>query len=185
MSHYSKPSYRNNPPVPDSDSDRQEPSSPHLTPSPPSSAEFSSDPAVLVNPSVTSHSSNPVDLDLVFPSTSVEFNLTRSHNNPTVSSSKVKEDHTVTPIIRTTQPVFTPPNSQPVTTHTMSPTYTGINALPIQGKRDAPRTFKGSYDKVEEFLRTMDKLFARFEVTSDSEKVEAILPYCSIKVQDY
>src|SRR6266700_515889 len=65
------------------------------------------------------------------------------------------------------------------------PTHYGVDALPIQGKRDAPKTFKGSYDKVEEFLKTMDKLFSRFHVTSDSEKVEAILPYCSTKVQDF
>jgi hypothetical protein len=33
------------------------------------------------------------------------------------------------------------------------PTHYGVDALPIQGKRDAPKTFKGSYDKVEEFLK--------------------------------
>ena len=186
MSHYSKPSYRNiNPPVPDSDSDKQEPPSPQSISSPPSpsSAELSSDPAVFVNQSVSSHSSNPVNLDLVFPSTAVEFNLTRPHTNPTVPSSKQTEDQTVTPL--TTNPVFIPSRSRPVTTHTMPPNYTGVNALPIQGKRDAPRTFKGSYDKVEEFLKTMDKLFARYEVTSDNERVDAILPYCSTKVQDF
>jgi len=62
---------------------------------------------------------------------------------------------------------------------------TGIDALPIQGKRDAPRTFKGNYDKVEEFLKTMDKLFSRCSVTLDNEKVEAILPYCSTRVQEF
>jgi len=67
----------------------------------------------------------------------------------------------------------------------MNPTQVGVNALPIQGKRDAPRTFKGSYDQVEDFLKTMDKLFARYQVTLDDEKVEAILPYCSSKVQDF
>ncbi len=67
----------------------------------------------------------------------------------------------------------------------MNPTQVGVNALPIQGKRDAPRTFKGSYDKVEEFLKTMDKLFARYQVTLDNEKIEAILPYCTTKVQDF
>jgi len=69
----------------------------------------------------------------------------------------------------------------------MAPTTThlGVNALSIQGKRDAPRTFKGSYDKVEDFLKTMDKLYARCEIISDRDKVESILPYCSTKVQDF
>jgi hypothetical protein len=66
-----------------------------------------------------------------------------------------------------------------------NPLQVGVNALPIQGKRDAPRTFKGSYDKVEDFLKTMDKLYARYQVTTQKDKVEAILPYCSTKVQDF
>jgi len=65
------------------------------------------------------------------------------------------------------------------------PSITGVDALPIQGKRDAPRTFKGNYDKVEGFLKTMDKLFSHCSVTLDHEKVEAILPYCSTRVQEF
>jgi len=66
-----------------------------------------------------------------------------------------------------------------------NPAQVGINALPIPGKRDAPRTFKGNYDKVEEFLKTVDKLYARCQITLDDEKVEAVLQYCSTKVQDF
>jgi hypothetical protein len=59
-----------------------------------------------------------------------------------------------------------------------NPLQVRVNALPIQGKRDAPRTFKGSYDKVEDFLKTMDKLYVCYQVTTQKDKVEAILPYC-------
>jgi oligoendopeptidase F len=63
--------------------------------------------------------------------------------------------------------------------------HVGVNVLPIQGKKDAPQTFRGSYEKVEEFLRSMDKLYACYQVTSDQDQVDAILPYCSTKVKDF
>ena len=188
MSHHSKQIYHN-PELtgPDSESEDQALSTTHSlsTPPSPSSAGSSSDPVILVKPISTSQINHSKDSDLVFPSTSVEFNLTRPQHNPTTLPPKSlgKGDYTITALPTTTQPVFTPPlrpNTKPI-----MPSSTGVNALPIQGKRDAPRTFKGSYDKVEEFLKTMEKLFARFEVTSESEKVEAILPYCSTKVQDF
>ena len=192
MSINSKPTYRNSKSVvPDSDSDNQEAlsSNPISSPPSPSSGEFSSDPAVLINPSISSHNSDQVNLDLVFPSTSAEFNLTQTHTTLPSSSSKSihKEDHTITALPPSTNPVFTPPKLQPIANRTMTsnPNHLGVNALPIQGKRDSPRTFKGSYDKVEEFLKTMDKLFARYEVKLDDDKVDAILQYCSTKVQDF
>ena len=189
MSHHSKQLYRNPEFTgPDSESEDQALSSTHSISSPPSpsSAGFSSDPVILVSPTSNSQINHPLNSDLVFPSTSVEFNLTRAQHNPATSpaTSLDKGDHTITALPTTTQPVFTLPNPRSDTKNNM-PSSTGINALPIQGKRDAPRTFKGSYDRVEEFLKTMEKLYARFEITSDNEKVESILPYCSTKVQDF
>ena len=101
------------------------------------------------------------------------------HAIPTQPTTQVYRAHTTT--------TANPLNPQSTSNHTMNynSNYYGVDALPIQGKRDAPKTFKGGYDKVEEFLKTMDKLFSRFHVTLDSEKVEAILPYCSTKVQDF
>jgi hypothetical protein len=85
----------------------------------------------------------------------------------------------------TQNPILPSHSTQPTTRTMANPLQVGVNALPIQGKRDAPRTFKGSYDKVEDFLKTMDKLYARYQVTTQKDKVEAILPYCSTKVQDF
>ena len=144
-----------------------------------------------------------LDSEQVLPSTAAEFNFPRTVSDKfTPTKPNYKKDPTVTfqdplhaiptqpPIqVYHTQPTPTtiPFNPQPNTNHIMNyhSNHYGVDALPIQGKRDAPKTFKGSYDKVEEFLKTMDKLFSRFQVTADSEKVEAILPYCSTKVQDF
>jgi len=51
--------------------------------------------------------------------------------------------------------------------------------LSIQG-REMPQTFKGARQS-RRILENMDKLFSRFHVTSDSEKVEAILPYVQLR----
>lgn len=167
MSQQPAPTYRiSHPQVPDSDSDNQDTPSPQATSSSsPSSIEFSSDPSSTVNPTLTITQPTP---NFALPSTASEFNL----NQPTTQPNSLLPNP--------------PPIPQPTRRHTMAnPTQVGVNALPIQGKRDAPRTFKGSYDKIEEFLKTMDKLFARYQVTADQEKVEAIFPYCSTKVQDF
>ena len=146
------------------------------------------------------------DLEQVFPSTATQFNFPRSTSDPTThklisTKSLPKSDPTVVFSHPLTQPSIQVFRAEPLTSnpartisHTQQPTNLnmnsapmqyGIDALPIQGKRDAPRTFKGNYDKVEEFLKTMDRLFSRYRVIKDDEKVEAILPYCSSKVRDF
>ena len=66
------------------------------------------------------------------------------------------------------------------TNNTMANTHQlGVNALSIQGKKDAPRTFKGAYNKVNKFFKTINKLYAHYQVTSDQNKFKAVLPYCS------
>ncbi len=177
MSQYLTVNYRDiNTLIPESDEDNQVNSSPQPTtsPSPPSSEEFTSDPTRIEQVTITPSTALPKS-EQTLPSTALEFNFSRTQTEPTVVT-----DTTHNPInapLRTTH------------THTRAMSHTpiqiGVNALPIQGKRDAPRTFKGHYDKVEEFLKTMDKLFARYQVTLDEEKVEAILPYCTTKVQDF
>jgi dsDNA-binding SOS-regulon protein len=173
--------------LPDSDEDNQANPSPQSTssPSPPSSEEFTSDPTRFDWPSAIS-GIVPTTFDSVLPSSAIEFNFPHTTAEPTLSFTKPppKEDPTI--IIRKTHtnPVFVPPRLSQ-TNNIMNPTQVGVNSLPIQGKRDAPRTFKGSYDQVEDFLKTMDKLFAHYQVTLDDEKVEAILLYCSSKVQDF
>jgi len=214
MSNQPTTSYRETQPVlPDSDEDQQvgnqqkEEGSPlpQSTPSP-SAAHFSddyqdqdySDPQAL-----TSDATLP-DVTYNLPSTSAEFNIssqpidynpliTYPKPEPTITLSK-QQLHTIPepPPVQVYQsqptvqnPILPSQSTQP-TNHTMAnPHQVGINALPIQGKRDAPRTFKGNYDKVEDFLGTMDKLYACYQVHSQKDKVDAILPYCSTKVQDF
>jgi hypothetical protein len=214
MSSQPTTSYRDTQPIlPDSDEDHQVGNSqneegsplPQSTPSP-SAAHFSdeyqdlqySDPQAL-----TSDATLP-DITQTLPSTSAQFNTTPQHTDynpltsypksePTITLSK-QQLHTIpepppVQVFRsqpsTQNPILPSQSTQPTTRTMANPLQVGVNALPIQGKRDAPRTFKGSYDKVEDFLKTMDKLYARYQVTTQKDKVEAILPYCSTKVQDF
>jgi hypothetical protein len=57
--------------------------------------------------------------------------------------------------------------------------------LPLRGARDAPRTFKGVYSDVEEFLRSYEALFNKHGLITDHDKCKNILTYCSSKVQDH
>ena len=180
-------SYREIQPVlPDSDEDQQvgnprnEEGSPlpQSTPSP-SAAHFSddyqdhqySDPQAL-----TSDATLP-DITQPLPSTSAQFNISSQHTDynplasypksePTITLSK-QQLHTIPepPPVQVfqsqppTQTVTLPSHSTQPTNRTMAnPLHVRVNALPIQGKKDAPRTFRGNYDKVEDFLGTMDKL---------------------------
>src|SRR5437016_8609051 len=109
MSHHSKQIYRNPDSTgPDSESEHQALSTTHSlsTPPSPSSAGSSSDPVILVKPISTSQINHSKDSDLLFPGTSVEFNLTRPQHNPTTLPPKSlgKGDHTITALPTTTQP---------------------------------------------------------------------------------
>src|SRR6266700_4676053 len=177
MSQYLTANYRDtNTLILESDEDNQVNSSPQPTtsPSPPSSEEFTSDPTRIEQVTITPSTALPKS-EQTLPSTALEFNFSRTQTEPTVVTDTIHN------------PVNAPLRTTHTHTRTMShtPIQIGVNAFSIQGKRDAPRTFKGHYDKVEEFLKTMDKLFARYQVTLDEEKVEAILPYCTTKVQDF
>ena len=108
------------------------------------------------------------DFDQALPSTAAEFNFPRiSTDNSSTTKSILKGDPTVTfqdplhaiPILPPTQvyhtqttSTTTPLKPKSHTNHIMNynPTHYGVDALPIQGKRDVPKTFKGGYDKVED-----------------------------------
>src|SRR5437016_7086371 len=199
--------YRESPPhLPDSEENTANPSpQPTSSQSSPSSANLSletdhpSSTELLAFPSDASLQ----DFDQALPSTAAEFNFPRTISDKSpITKSNLKGDPTVTfqdplhaiPILPPTQVYRGQPTSTATPlipqTHTnrimnYNTIHYGVDALPIQGKRDAPKTFRGSYDEVEPFLKTMDKLFSRFQVTSDKDKVEAIIPYCVTKVQDF
>ncbi|KAJ7641992.1 hypothetical protein FB45DRAFT_737732, partial [Roridomyces roridus] len=56
--------------------------------------------------------------------------------------------------------------------------------MPIRGHRDAPKTFKGRYTEVMQFIQHYDRLIKKCRVTDEDEKCEYILEYCSINVQN-
>ncbi|PPQ76829.1 hypothetical protein CVT26_002425 [Gymnopilus dilepis] len=62
---------------------------------------------------------------------------------------------------------------------------TGPAAMPIRGSSKAPKTFRGHYSRVEQFLNHLDRLFTHHQVISDADKVELILDYCSTAVQNF
>src|SRR5437016_12922006 len=113
MSQNPSTTYRNTHPVlPDSDEDNQVNLSPQSSsPSPPSSEEFTSDPARYHIPSTSEVV--PTTLDTVLPSTALEFNFPRITTEPTPSFIKPppKEEPTIIHRTTTTNPALTPPNS--------------------------------------------------------------------------
>ncbi|EIN05947.1 hypothetical protein PUNSTDRAFT_46264 [Punctularia strigosozonata HHB-11173 SS5] len=56
--------------------------------------------------------------------------------------------------------------------------------MPPPNTKYAPRKFKGASHRILEFITTYEKLLRRNNVTSDKERCEAILPYCSHVVQE-
>ena len=61
----------------------------------------------------------------------------------------------------------------------------GVNNLPIIGTKGAPKKFKGKSSEVEILLRHMDRLYAKYNVTDDKDKVESITQYCSRSVRQF
>ena len=61
----------------------------------------------------------------------------------------------------------------------------GVTDLPIIGTKGAPKKFKGKSSEVEILLRHMDRLYAKYNVTDDKDKVESITQYCSRSVRQF
>ncbi|KAI0038538.1 hypothetical protein FA95DRAFT_1505453, partial [Auriscalpium vulgare] len=67
---------------------------------------------------------------------------------------------------------------------TSNTTYS-VDTLPPLGDESAPRKFTGRYDDVEKFMKRCERLFKIHNVTSDKERCDALLEYCSSKVARY
>jgi len=52
-------------------------------------------------------------------------------------------------------------------------------ALPPPYSREAPSQFKGSYTKVEHFVKHYERLLVKYNIRKDKDKCEGILDYCS------
>ena len=72
--------------------------------------------------------------------------------------------------------------SQPTQTSTH---LQGINGMPTRGSRHAPQTFRGKFRKVERFIKHYERLLAQHNVTTEADKCEAILDYCSDSIADF
>ncbi|KDR84200.1 hypothetical protein GALMADRAFT_205918 [Galerina marginata CBS 339.88] len=71
-------------------------------------------------------------------------------------------------------------------TNIAQPGYiSGPSGMPIKGSNKAPKTFKGHYAAVEQFLTHLDRLFAQHQIHNDADKVKLILDYCSSSVQSF
>jgi hypothetical protein len=67
---------------------------------------------------------------------------------------------------------------------TSTTTPPSVLTLPLLGTRGAPELFQGEYSRVRYFIDHYERLCAIHSVTSDQEKVEAILQYCSSQVRE-
>jgi hypothetical protein len=56
--------------------------------------------------------------------------------------------------------------------------------MPIRGHKDAPRTFRGKHTEVQRFIDHYEQLLNKCRVTSEREKCDMILNYCSVDVQN-
>jgi hypothetical protein len=56
--------------------------------------------------------------------------------------------------------------------------------LPVRGAKDAPKTFYGKYTDIQLFLDHYERLLNKCRITSDQEKCENLLMYCSIDIQN-
>ncbi|PPQ81881.1 hypothetical protein CVT26_014326 [Gymnopilus dilepis] len=61
----------------------------------------------------------------------------------------------------------------------------GPNGMPIRGSSKAPKTFRGHYTQIEEFIKHLERLFAQHQINLDSDKVKLILDYCSTAVRNF
>jgi hypothetical protein len=62
---------------------------------------------------------------------------------------------------------------------------TGIQAMPIQGSSKAPKTFRGKYTAIRQFIIHVERLFHQYSVTTEVDKCNAVLEYCSTRVRNF
>ena len=61
---------------------------------------------------------------------------------------------------------------------------TGVAALPVSGSKVAPKKFKGKHSEVESFVYFFERLCVKHRITTDSEKIEVFVHYCSRTVKE-
>ncbi|PCH39003.1 hypothetical protein WOLCODRAFT_86390, partial [Wolfiporia cocos MD-104 SS10] len=64
------------------------------------------------------------------------------------------------------------------------PSSLAVANLPRAGSKDAPKTFKGKYSEVEDFLEYYESLCQQKGVTDDEDKIKAVTRYVSRQVKE-
>lgn len=85
---------------------------------------------------------------------------------------------------RMSSPEILPPPCMPAPPIFGTPVRS-IHDMPLRGGKDAPKTFKGSYAEVQDFIQAYDKLLIKFRVTDPYHQCESILDYCGADVKDF
>jgi hypothetical protein len=65
------------------------------------------------------------------------------------------------------------------------PPALSILTMPIPGTKLAPEKFKGEYNLVQRFIQHYERLCSQNNVTTDQEKCETVIQYCSKKVGEF
>lgn len=78
-------------------------------------------------------------------------------------------------------PDITMPTVSSGSTYTIPP----LTQMPIRGSKQAPSTFRGDYQEVGPFINHYNRLLDYYHVTSETDKCQGILEYCSQKVKDF
>lgn len=114
----------------------------------------------------------------------LESRITSSHNIPNISITETATHSFPEFIIPTivqlsnTQSIF-PMATLPNTT--ISPLYN----MPMQGSKQAPKTFKGKYKDIDRFIKHYKRLLDQYHIITEPDKCNGILEYCSEKVKDF
>ena len=64
-------------------------------------------------------------------------------------------------------------------------THNPLLDMPLRGDRKAPKKFTGKYDEVAQFIKKYKRLLDQYQVTSDIDRCEGILEYCSKPVREF
>lgn len=123
------------------------------------------------------------------PSTISSIDLTDTSSNTGIGSSGSSVTPVVTSIPSNNQkaPQTTSILKQTKARNIMSQTHAalGVTDLPIVNTKGAPKKFKGRSSDVEPLIRHMERLYAKYNVTSDKDKVESITQYCTQAVSQF
>src|ERR1700729_3643862 len=106
------------------------------------------------------------------------FNEDRFSVGPSYSQNPVSESHP-------TSHTHVQDNTAPLPSNILRVSGNGAHVsnsvltMPIPGTKLAPEKFRGDFHKVKEFIQHYERLCIQNNVTSDQEKCETLLRYCS------